>query len=62
MKPRTSSDSKIINKRKCERKHCKREAYAIILTLYLCELHFRHMKPIREKHFRYGNKFSLTIR
>lgn len=53
MKPRNTKDSKLISKRNCGTKYCKEKAYAITRAKFLCKFHFREIKPLKERHFRY---------
>ncbi len=38
-------DYKLIKTKKCQRKGCDWEAYGIINARFLCEIHFREIKP-----------------
>lgn len=61
-------DYKLINSKKCQEKGCDWESYGIINAKFLCEVHFRAIKPQKEKKFRYsitkgitGEKFRLVL-
>lgn len=61
-------DYKTINKKKCMVKGCDWEGYGIINQKFLCELHFREIKPKKERKFRYqltrgimGDKFRVNL-
>jgi len=61
-------DSKYIESKKCQRKGCDWESYAMAKGKFLCEIHFREIIPQKERKFRYsltkgllGDKFKLVL-
>ena len=61
MNPKNTKDSKLISKKICKKEDCKKKAYAIILSKYLCEFHFREIKPQKESHFRYSPQIKANL-
>ena len=49
-------DQTLIKSKKCQEKGCKKFAYAIIKAKFLCEYHFREIKPSKEGGYRIRTK------